>query len=249
MLSTSTWASISSVGITDRNPEWICKTPHTIGPALSKNYLEFYRQFRQRYETTGAIAPSSKGLARAMSRPLRESKQRPVRVLEIGPGTGAVTGHIIEALGPDDTFDLVELNEAFADLLRKRFETDTQWKSISDRSQLHVCAIQEFQNEAPYDFIVSGLPLNNFPADLVDEMFRVYFRLLAPDGVLSYFEYMYVRTLRKRFGKTESRKRLTQIDETMGSYVKHHRFRRDSILLNLPPAWVQHLRNDTVVPR
>jgi phosphatidylethanolamine/phosphatidyl-N-methylethanolamine N-methyltransferase len=210
---------------------------------VSKNYLEFFRQFRERYETTGAIAPSSRGLARAMSRPLRESEHRPARVLEIGPGTGAVTGHIIQALGPEDTFDLVELNESFADVLRKRFDTDPQWLSVSDRSELHVCPIQEFQSEAPYDFIVSGLPLNNFPADLVEEIFRVYFRLLAPAGVLSYFEYMYVRTLRKRIGKNEARERLSKIDDTMNSYVQRHRFKRDSILINLPPAWVQHLRN------
>ena len=210
---------------------------------MSNNYLEFFRQFRQRYETTGAIAPSSRGLARAMSRPLCESEHRPARVLEIGPGTGAVTGHIIQALGPEDTFDLVELNESFAGLLRKRFDTDPQWQNVSDRSELHVCPIQEFQSEAPYDYIVSGLPLNNFPADLVEEIFRVYFRLLAPAGVLSYFEYMYVRTIRKRIGKKQARERLTKIDETMGSYVHRHGFKCDSVLINLPPAWVQHLRN------
>lgn len=177
-----------------------------------------------------------------MARPLRECKQRPVRVLEIGPGTGAVTGHIIQGLGPDDTFDLVELNETFADLLRKRFETDSTWKAIGSRANLHVCPIQEFKYSAPYDFIISGLPLNNFPAELVDDIFKVYFELLAPGGVLSYFEYMYVRTFRKQIGKKADRERISKIDATMGSYVDAHRFKRDSIPLNLPPAWVQHLR-------
>lgn len=209
---------------------------------MSKNYFEFFRQFRETFETTGAIAPSSRFLAKSMARPLRESANRPVRVLEIGPGTGAVTGHIIQAMGPDDTFDLVELNDTFAKLLTNRFETDAAWKNVADRSELHVCPIQDFKYTAPYDFIVSGLPLNNFPAALVDDIFKVYFELLAPGGVLSYFEYMYVRTIRKRIGKKVDRSRLSHIDATMNSYVEAHRFKRDSILLNLPPAWVQHLR-------
>ena len=43
-------------------------------------------------QTTGAILPSSRGLARAMTRPMRQAKG-PRRILEVGPGTGAVDSH------------------------------------------------------------------------------------------------------------------------------------------------------------
>ena len=37
----------------------------------------------------------------------------------------------------------------------------------------------------------------------------VFFRLLAPGGVLSYFEYMYMRPLRRMVSNADGRKRLT----------------------------------------
>ncbi len=213
-------------------------------PSL-REYVTFFREFRSRFETTGAIAPSSRFLASAMLRPLRQRPDgAPVRVLEIGPGTGAVTDWLVHQIKPGDTLDLVELNSNFADVLRKKFEVDDEYRRIAERSQVHVVALQEFNAEQPYDFVISGLPLNNFPADLVDEIFDAYFRLLAPGGTLSYFEYMYVRSLRKRVGARPSRERLGRIDATMGHFVNRYRVRRDWIFVNLPPAWVQHLKKD-----
>ena len=87
------------------------------------DHLEFFRQFRRRFKTTGAVSPSSRFLAKALVRPLRESRG-PARVLEIGPGTGAVTRKIVELLGPEGHLDLVELNEAFATNLAPSSKTN-----------------------------------------------------------------------------------------------------------------------------
>ena len=76
-----------------------------------KNQIAFFRQFRQRFETTGAIAPSSRFLARSMTSYLAARDPAiPLRVLEIGPGTGPVTNSIVQHLRPQDVFDMVELN-------------------------------------------------------------------------------------------------------------------------------------------
>lgn len=210
-------------------------------------YATFFREFRQRFETTGAIAPSSRFLARSMTRFLRKrpADGPPVRVLEIGPGTGAVTGTIVKHLHEYDRFDLVELNEAFATHLQKRFETDATWQRVAGQSQVHVAPLQEFSSDGPYDFVISGLPLNNFPATLVDDIFEHYFKHLLPGGILSYFEYQFVRSLRTRAGARSERDRLKLIDITMGDYCAKHRIRRDWILANIPPAWVQHLQKPT----
>lgn len=213
-----------------------------------REYTTFFRQFRERFETTGAIAPSSRFLARAMAQPLRQRRGGPVRVLEIGPGTGAVTRTLVRHIREGDRFDLVELNESFVEMLNGRFQNDENWSRVRAQSQIHSVPIQQFQADGPYDYVISGLPLNNFPSDLVEEIFHAYFRLLKPGGVLSYFEYQFVRSVRTRIGKREERQRLSAIDATMRSYTERLRFRRDWIFLNLPPAWVQHLRSDESAP-
>lgn len=207
-----------------------------------RNNVAFFREFRQRFQTTGAIAPSSRFLASSMTRYLRNRGEGPVRVLEIGPGTGPVTEKIVPLLRAGDRFDLVELNESFVSILNSRFETDETWRGVADFSQVHQLPLQEFHPPEKYDFVISGLPLNNFPADLVEEISNLYFELLKPGGVLSYFEYMFVRTVRKVVGRGENRERLRKIDDIMQRHCDRYRIRRDNILINVPPAWVQHLQ-------
>ena len=129
-------------------------------PQMLREHLTFFRQFRQRFETTGAIAPSSRFLARAITRYLRQrTTDQPVRVLEIGPGTGAFTNSIVKHLQVGDRFDLVELNESFADHLRSRFETEPGWNRVAAFSEVHVQPLQEFQQ------LVMGSP-PDLPTDL-----------------------------------------------------------------------------------
>lgn len=205
--------------------------------------LEFFRQFRKQFHTTGSIAPSSRWLARALGRHFRErNADRPVRLLEIGPGTGAVTRELVLHLKPGDVFDLVELNDSFVDVLRLRFQNEHCFKAVSDQSNIFHGMLQDFHAEAPYDFIVSGLPLNNFDPELVAQIFEKYFELLAPQGVLSYFEYMYVRPIRKKISRGGERQRIHDLDAIIAPHLQRHGFHRDNVLMNFPPAWVQHLR-------
>ena len=207
-----------------------------------RDQFEFFRQFRKRFSSTGSVLPSSRFLARAMIDPLKRC-DRPVRILEVGPGTGAVTREIVRMMGYADWLDLVEINGSFTDLLKSRFQQNSAYCRVAHQCELHTCPVQEFRSEEPYDYIISGLPLNNFPTDLVQEIFEAYFRLLAPGGVLSYFEYMYVRPIRKVVGKMVRRPRIIELDGVLRSYLNQHRFQRSWVFCNFPPAWVQHLRH------
>ena len=210
-----------------------------------RDHLEFFRQFRRRFDTTGSVMPSSRFLARAMTGPF-QSRRQPARILEVGPGTGAVTRRIVRLMQPSDRLDLVEINETFAGLLQRRFESDAAYRRVAPQSTIHVGPLQEFEGNGPYDFIVSGLPLNNFSIELVREIFDSYLRLLAPDGVLSYFEYMYVRPIRKVVGKQAGRRHIRELDDVLAGYLDKYRFRRSWVFCNFPPAWVQHLRHSEV---
>src|SRR5947209_17888970 len=94
--------------------------------------LRFYRQFRAQYTTTGSILPSSRALGRALTRPMRRAKP-PRRILEVGPGTGAVTAVIVRCLKAGDALDIVEINPKFAEVIRQRFADEPDFRRV--RSQ------------------------------------------------------------------------------------------------------------------
>ena len=212
-----------------------------------RDNLAFFQQFRKQFETTGAILPSSRFLARAITGPLSQ-RNGPARILEVGPGTGPVTRRIVQLLRPEDQLDLVELNDDFVECLKRRFEEDPVFQPAAHQTTIHHCALQDFHADAPYDFIISGLPLNNFSAELVGSLFESFFQFLAPQGVLSYFEYMYVRAFRKIVSRGAERTRIHTLDGIIREYLTHHRFRRNWIFVNVPPAWVQHLRRENGRP-
>jgi phospholipid N-methyltransferase len=212
---------------------------------LRDNYL-FIREFTRRFETTGSILPSSRSLASAITRHLACRSAEPIRVLECGPGTGVFTNQIVHYLHSGDSFDVVELNPAFADFLRHRFATDRHWQTAARIASVHQMPLQKFTPSDPYDFIISGLPHINFPAAVVEQVLDCYLQLLKPGGTLSYFEYMYIRPIRKAMTLGIDRRRIKEVDALMNANLAKHQVCRDSIYLNVLPAWVQHLTHRPV---
>ncbi|MCH2201613.1 MAG: methyltransferase domain-containing protein [Fuerstiella sp.] len=212
-----------------------------------RNQMVFLTQFGKQFETTGSLVASSRFLAKAITRFLAARPDHPIRVLECGPGTGAFTNQIVQKLQPGDAFDLVEVNESFVDVLNQRFESEKPWQAVRGLSTIHEVPLQDFETQGNYDFVISGLPLNNFPPRLVAEIMEVYFRLLKPGGMLSYFEYMYIRPVRSTMSPGVSGNRIREIHRIVESYFSRHRVARDSVLLNTPPAWVQHLQAKAIM--
>ena len=210
---------------------------------LIADYRVFLRELFRDFQSTGAIAPSSPWLAAALTRYLTDSGQ-PKRVLEVGPGTGAVTTKIVAALGPLDQLDLVELNPRFVAILRQRFEADVRYQRVAAQARVIHQPVQDLPREDGYDLIISGLPLNNFPAALLDEVLESLSGLLNPGGTLSFFQYVAVRPARAIVSGRVERLRLREVGAALGKVLDRHEFRRDLIWPNLPPAWVHHLRFD-----
>src|SRR5262249_28782574 len=102
--------------------------------------------------------------------------------------------------------------------------------------------VQEVPGAGVYDFMVSGLPLNNFPVALVEEIFRAYRRLLKPGGVLSYFEYVLIRQMKMPFVQGPERERLRGVGRLVEALIKAYQFREDVVFWTAPPAVARHLR-------
>jgi phosphatidylethanolamine/phosphatidyl-N-methylethanolamine N-methyltransferase len=207
----------------------------------------FLREFRRHFRTTGAILPSSRFLARALVAELRKPRL-PGRILEVGPGTGSVTKEIVSQLLPGDQVDAVEINEHFLQLLRRRI--DNEWLFREHRGAIHLIhsPVEDLPGAGLYDYIVSGLPLNNFPIAQVRRIFRAYDRLLKPGGTLTYYEYVFIRQLKTPFSNRRERRRLHGVGRLVREYIRDFQVGRERIFINVPPATVRHLRFKPVTP-
>ena len=73
-------------------------------------------------------------------------------------------------------------------------------------------------------------------------IFRVFERLLAPGGTLTFFEYTWIRQLKTPFVNKSERRRLYRVGHLVGSFVRKHQISQANVLVNVPPATVRHLR-------
>ncbi len=209
---------------------------------------KFFRECRRHFHTTGAILPSSRFLARALVRPLYGSRPA-CRILEVGPGTGSVTREIARRMLPGDRLDAVEINADFVDLVERRVRQERVFARCRDQIEIIHAAVQELLGEAVYDFIVSGLPLNNLPAHEVRDIFATYSRLLKPGGTLTFYEYTLVRQLKSPFVDRRERRRLFRVGRVMRGFIRDYQIRRERIFINVPPATVRYLRFQPMTAR
>ena len=205
------------------------------------NYRLFWQEFRRTFESTGAVLPSGPRLCRALARHVAGNGQ-PRRILEVGPGTGVVTDQIIAQLGPLDTLDLVELNDRFVAALRDRLVHDDHWRQVAERVRIHHMPVEQLPTDQPYNAIVSGLPLNNFPVAVVRSILDHLQLLAGRDATLSFFEYVGVRRAKSLIAGRDERERLSGITNALSHVCGEWQFKQECVLLNVPPAWVHHLR-------
>jgi phospholipid N-methyltransferase len=208
---------------------------------------DFFRESRRHFRNTGSLLPSSRFLAKALVTELKKPRG-PSRILEVGPGTGSVTKQILRHLLPGDRLDAVEINETFLELLQQRFDYEWTFWRWRDQVRLIHGAVEDLAGEGVYDYIISGLPLNNFPVAQVREIYRVYNRLLKPGGTLSYYEYVFIRQLQTPFVNRRERRRLFGVGRVVRSYIRDYQVRREKVLMNVPPAIVRHLRLKPTLP-
>ena len=208
-----------------------------------QEYGTFLREARDSFGTVGAVLPSGRFLARAIASQLR-SRNGPVQVLEVGPGTGALTWEIVRYLRNQDRLDVVELNAGFVAALRERFRQDWHFRRVADRTRILHMPVQDLPGENAYDVVISGLPFNSFPPDLVRAIFESFIRITKPGGVLSFFEYLWIRDVRRLFVVKSERRRLVRVGSLIGRYLDRYEFRCDTVAINVPPALVHHLRID-----
>ena len=115
------------------------------------DHLRFFRALAARPKNVGAVMPSGPQLANAMAAEIKLDGP----VLELGPGTGSLTGAIAKRVG-EKHLTAVEYDPDFAAALKARFPAMTVIRG--DAFDLDAA----LGHQRPYAAILSGLPLLNF---------------------------------------------------------------------------------------
>ena len=154
--------------------------------------VRFIRSWLERPLATGAVMPSGRPLARAMAHCVDPDPPGPV--IELGPGTGAVTAALVERGIKPSRMVLVEFNATFCRLLRTRYPEATVIQGDAYRIQHLLGGLLR----EPAAAVVSGLPLQTKPfrqrTRLIDEAFE----LMAPNAPFVQFTYAMVTPIPKR---------------------------------------------------
>ena len=163
----------------------------------SSKSARFLREFLSRPLATGAVVPSSEALARMVVQSLDLAHAR--AVVEYGPGTGAFTRNILQALGRDARLIAIEINPRLAEMFRNQ-HPDVR---IFQDSVANARAICNTAGIDKVDCIVSGLPWAGFPESMQTEFLDEMMRVLKPGGQFVTFAYLHAVNLPagRRFSK------------------------------------------------
>jgi phospholipid N-methyltransferase len=204
-----------------------------------KEVQTFWQATFASFDSVGAIAPSSQALAQAITQQVSQKKGR-VRVLEVGAGTGVFTRKLIEILAVEDHLDICELHPPFIQYLQELTTTSPAFINFKGTFRLLPMPVQNISGAAQYDYIVSGLPLNAFEPQLVEDILTHLLKLLKPNGWISYFEYIGVRRLKMvlSFGKDEQR--IHGVNHIVTHFIRRYEMYHIPVWHNLPPAYARH---------
>lgn len=145
----------------------------------------FLHEWLLRPRQIGAILPSSKNLAGAMANWLPPEPE--AFVLELGPGTGAVTQALLERGLRQDRLVAIEQSPRLAGLLRERFPR--AHIITGDACQLDRLLKKHVRQLDVVGAVISSLPLRNFPPEAADALARKIRAVLRPAGTWVQYSY------------------------------------------------------------
>jgi phospholipid N-methyltransferase len=186
--------------------------------SLLDERLQFLAAFIRNPVAVGSFWPSSPSLARAT---LANCDLRSARlVVELGPGTGAFTRLILDRLGEQTEFFVIELDGDSAVQLRRRFPGLHVVNDSAENLTRHV-----EKSGQKIDYVISGLPWANMKPDLQDRILDAIVASLSDRGAFTTFGYWHASLLptsRRLRARLESKFRVVR--------------RSHVIWRNVPPA-------------
>jgi phosphatidylethanolamine/phosphatidyl-N-methylethanolamine N-methyltransferase len=169
----------------------------------------------------GYIVPSSGFLTRQTAKRIDFSKPRVV--IELGPGEGCHTRQIVRRMGPDSKLILIELDEHFANHLKKQFANDPRVTVVQANASHLSETLGELGISNP-DYIVSGIPFSIMNRELREQVLTSIALSMGPETIFITYQVS------------------LQISEHELFDLSSHK----QCLLNVPPIKVMELRRSAV---
>ena len=183
---------------------------------------------------------TSKKLAKKI--PHYTQRDHTVRVLELGPGVGAVTKEIIEKLdfSKGDHFEVVEIEETFCKHLHKKF--GYLEKQYPKNFIIHHQDAMKFEPSEKYDFIISTIPLNACPPTFVKALLkRLKNTFVKEDSQYGRFAFIsypkkVIDIYLKLFMKKENQANFKAAQKITKKFRKKYKTKTMFEVLNVPPG-------------
>lgn len=150
---------------------------------MSSDVLRFFRAWLADPLSVGAIVPSSRSLAVAMTTEITADS---APVMELGPGTGVFTRALIDSGVPEERLILIERHPEMARMLRGKFPR----AQVIEIDATHTDRI-DLGQFGPVGAVISGLPLLSMPARKVIAIVDRAFGHIRPSGSFYQFTYSY----------------------------------------------------------
>lgn len=183
-------------------------------PLRLDDEVRFLRSWIEKPLHMGAVMPSSKALARTMARYVDPHSDGPV--IELGPGTGAITDALLVHGIAEKRLVLVEFDPGFCALLRERYPQANVIQGDAYGLDQTLADLKE-----PASAMVSGLPLVTKPMLVRLKLMRDAFQKMEAGAPFVQFTYSVAPPIPK-------------------SLPGIHTQASERIWMNLPPArvWV-----------
>lgn len=182
-----------------------------VDPRESGETELFFRQWLRSPKSMGSVAPSSRVLARAVTRAV--VRQPGQAVVELGAGTGAISRGLLASGLPPDALVMVELDPPLYEYLKRRFPKVRVIKGDATR----LCELLREHGIERVGTVISGLPMVNMPRAFQQAIIDQSFAALDDGGCLLQYSYSPVAPIRAK---------------KLGVHMELIKF----VVRNLPPA-------------
>lgn len=200
-----------------------------------EGFKPFVKEWIVNPRAVGSCSPSSCYVVQEITKPLTDVT-KPIRVLEVGSGTGVCTRAITEVLkGKSYHLDAIEINPLFACSLQKQFK-DTSTVVV------HEADITQWNPTQKYDVIICTLPLNLLDTKTTKNALERFKKWIVPGGRISYVEGAASSKLSRLFMSAQDRAVFDKKYQLISHFRESHLQESKLVLRNIPAYYVHHLK-------